>query len=381
MVRLIAITVVTTPIAAARAQDAPMGEAPDRQQQQQPEEFYPEDPAIELANAASARIAREERELDSLMEAFLDAVDATPPGAFDPEKEAMTADLMRRVARGMVAQGRQIIDHWEEMTAQAEQLEKSLDSAPARFRAAAEVYRGYAEAEEFEDLSALYLDTAQMFEGKARLAEQEQQSLGALTDDDLVKYIRHVTRYYERIIPALEYADDLTAATRYDAFVERLRNFKERHQQLEEAVRTLRDKALGENAFDEGIREKHKAEEAAVRAAAAPAVRPGTRTAPERADQIGASNPHFARLGLAFEEEFDFDRLDLVAEEESNLDLPPHEWDAEEEFNFDLPPVDGYVVEQTAQDRHRIRREQAASYTREQGRRPAPRLPSREQAP
>lgn len=411
MVKVIAITVVIAPLAVARSQESPPVEEPDPQQQQ-PDEFYPEDPAIELANAASERIAREERELDALMAEFLRAVEETPLDTLDLEQEAITADLMRRVARGMVAQGKEIIDHWQDMTSQAERLKKALVSAPERFRAAAEVFKGYAEDEEYEDLSALYLDTAAMFEGKADLAVQEQESLDALTDNDLVTYVEHVTLYYERLIPALAYADDVSVASKHDAFIARLQSFKERHQQLEEAVRTLRDKALGENAFDEGIREKNKADEVpdAPDAPVTPTVTHGYDVIPNFQPQTA----HFytdpdvmrrtgrIRTAEPLEEGQEFwivhkqsgQRVSLVtvlgrrgpdvhiSRKDGGIITVGLEAQVPATIPIREDPIGQFIsAHESARVLGLIRDEQAASYAQEQGERPTLRFASREQAP
>jgi hypothetical protein len=158
--------------------------------------------ASESVKGAEEKQAKLEADLIRDLDKFLAAV-----GPLTPELEKLTVEKTREVAKSLHGMGKRLLAFHKDYEASNAALVGAYAAAPAGFRAAAGMYRGYAAEEPFKDIK---LDYARLAEVCNLLAGRYEKRAAALPDE--ARQIRETMKFVERTVLYLERHDVVAAA-------------------------------------------------------------------------------------------------------------------------------------------------------------------------
>jgi hypothetical protein len=229
--------------------------------------------SLQEAGRLSLEIERYDATWKAEMEEIMKLIEGQKPGEFDLSNEIATTDALRAYVSKLLRAGESAVETFVRMKATTRRVNEILKQAAPKFREMAALEQRFADETRRAEIKQNYHALADIWEAKAKTAENHQDDVAANLNDDLLDYIKEQNVFMERLLTMLNHglvSRDLREFARFRAT---LQEIIIKHEFLRGAIRTWRARMLGEPSAPQPGPEPERRKSGAEPAAPPPQVK------------------------------------------------------------------------------------------------------------
>lgn len=196
-----------------------------------------EDPRLKLARLSKEAVEQQEKDLATIQEEIVRAIEGMGPGKLEPEKLAV--DGLKKLVGQLRGMAKELVEKHSRYVESTTSLKRAMeDSAPA-FREASKLFRRYADEETYKDLQQDYIYLGQAWADMARVMEKRAKELDAEPKEveATVQYLRRTALFLDRFAQHLDSFPDLSTGAERQRFLDQLRNYIQGFESLRSLFR------------------------------------------------------------------------------------------------------------------------------------------------
>jgi hypothetical protein len=201
---------------------------------------------LQEAGRITFEIDRHEATWTAEMDELTKLIEGQKPGEFHLSNEIATADAFRAYVTHLLRAGESAVETFVRMQGTARELNQLLKQAPAIYRQSASCARRFVDDTSWEDIKQNYQALADIYEAKAKAAENHQNDVAANLNSDLLDYIKHQQVFLERLLTMLNQGLVSKDLREFARFKDTLQEIIIKHEFLRETLRTWRARVQGE---------------------------------------------------------------------------------------------------------------------------------------
>jgi len=215
---------------------------------------------LQEAGRLSSEIDRHEATWRAEMDELTKLIEGQKPGEFLLSNEIATADAFRAYVAHLLRAGESAVETFVRMQGTARELNQLLKQAPAIYRQSASCARRFVNDTSWEDIKQNYQAVADIYEAKAKAAENHQNDVAANLNKDLLDYLKDQNVFMERLLTMLNQGLVSKDLREFARFKDTLQELISKHEFLRETLRTWRARMQGEPAAPQPESEPRKSE-------------------------------------------------------------------------------------------------------------------------
>jgi len=217
---------------------------------------------LQEAGRLSSEIDRHEATWRAEMDELTKLIEGQKPGEFLLSNEIATADAFRAYVAHLLRAGESAVETFVRMQGTARELNQLLKQAPAIYRQSASCARRFVNDTSWEDIKQNYQAVADIYEAKAKAAENHQNDVAANLNKDLLDYLKDQNVFMERLLTMLNQGLVSKDLREFARFKDTLQELISKHDFLRETLRTWRARVQGEPTAPKPEPEPRKSEAA-----------------------------------------------------------------------------------------------------------------------
>ena len=180
------------------------------------------------------------------MDDLMKLIEGQKPGEFELSNEIATTDAMRAYVAKLLRAGESAVETFVRMKAATRRVNEILKQAAPKFREMAALEQRFADETRRAGIKQNYQALADIFEAKAKAAENHQDDVAANLNDDLLDYLKEQNVFMERLLTMLNHGLVSRDLREFARFRTTLQEIIIKHEFLRGAIRTWRARMLGE---------------------------------------------------------------------------------------------------------------------------------------